>query len=93
MSDVPEKGDAGGAEDDKILDALRGAAREIEHIDPRWLALAEGKLAPWEAERLREEAEQTEDGRLLWGLFRLFSATEKPPTIDGASTRSPGTTS
>jgi hypothetical protein len=70
---VEHGGVADSADDDPTLAALREAAREIAHVEPRWLALAEGKLDPAEAEILREEAAQTEDGRLLWGLYELFA--------------------
>jgi hypothetical protein len=71
MSGYRDRDSAGDA-DAPILAALRKAAREVAHVDPRWLALAEGKLALAEAEVLRGVASQTEEGRFLWALYWLW---------------------
>jgi hypothetical protein len=72
--------------DDPILAALRKAASEVEYVDPRWLALADGTLPPEDIEVLREEASQTEDGRLLLGLFQMCSVATSGAANDGSAT-------
>jgi hypothetical protein len=45
--------------------------------DARWEAFAAGTLADDEVERLRVEAQQTEEGRKLWDIYHPFDAEEK----------------
>jgi hypothetical protein len=86
VSSFRDQGSVDDAED-PILRVLRTAAREVEHVDARWLALAEGRLDSGEAEVLREQASRTEDGRLLWGLFQVFNmAAQRQAASRGQTT-------
>jgi hypothetical protein len=53
---------------------VRGLA--CSESDPRWQALAEGRLSDSERAALEVEAMQTEEGRGLWEMYRPFNAEE-----------------
>jgi hypothetical protein len=45
-------------------------------VDPRWRALTEGALSKEEAEALKAEAEQSDELRALYDLYRPFDPVE-----------------
>jgi len=55
----------------------REAERDGGPDDPRWRALVLGRLSEEEEAALRAEAEQSEDGRALYELYRPFDLEEK----------------
>ncbi|WP_437274371.1 hypothetical protein WME90_24290 [Sorangium sp. So ce375] len=64
--------------DEELLEALRRAAQERDpFVDPRWEALAEGKLAGQEAEAFRAEMQRSEEGRLAEEMLRPFDVEER----------------
>ncbi|WP_437279180.1 hypothetical protein WME90_01070 [Sorangium sp. So ce375] len=64
--------------DEELLEALGRAARERDpFVDPRWEALAEGKLSEEEAEAFRAEMRRSEEGRLAEEMLRPFDVEER----------------
>ncbi|WP_437707234.1 hypothetical protein WMF45_26220 [Sorangium sp. So ce448] len=64
--------------DEELLEALGRAARERDpFVDPRWEALAEGKLSGQEAEAFRAEMQRSEEGRLAEEMLRPFDVEER----------------
>lgn len=62
---------------------LRAAALDRDDdLDPRFRALAEGTLSDEETAALKAEADQTEEGRLLWEMYRPFDAEEEQRLFD-----------
>jgi hypothetical protein len=55
----------------------REAERDCGPDDPRWSALTLGRLSEEEVAALRAEAEQSEDGRALYELYRPLDLEEK----------------
>lgn len=51
--------------------------------DPRWHLLAAGALSPDEASALHDEAQATDEGRLLWELYHPLDEAEKARFADG----------
>lgn len=67
--------------------AAAASEDEAEETDPRWRALAEGRLSPEEIESLRDEAEQSDEGRLLWEMYRPFDEEEQQRVLDAVRAR------
>lgn len=65
----------------------REAERDGGPDDPRWRALLLGRLSEEEEAALRAEAEQSEDGRALYELYRPLDAEEKARILAGVSER------
>jgi hypothetical protein len=64
--------------DDELVEGLRRAARERDPFaDPRWEALAGGKLSGQEAEAFRAEMQRSEEGRLADEMLRPFDVEER----------------
>ncbi|MFT3773440.1 MAG: hypothetical protein QM820_49320 [Minicystis sp.] len=76
------------SDDGDGLRGLRAAAEGRDgDIDPRWRALAESRLSADEVTALQSEAEQTDEGRLLWEIYRPFDAAEKQRVHAGVRDR------
>jgi hypothetical protein len=65
----------------------REAERDGGPDDPRWRALALGRLSEAEAAALRAEAEQSEAGRALYELHRPLDVEEKARILAEVSER------
>jgi hypothetical protein len=68
------------------IQALRTAARDRDQDDPRWRALAKGRLSEAEEEKLRADY-PSEEGRALYEIYRPFDADEKRRLLEGVQAR------